>query len=432
MKTLLVDVAYLFFFVLWSPWLLYKVLTTGKYRAGLIQRLGFVPPRRGPRPCLWVHGVSVGEVAAARTLVAAFGERFPDWEVVVSTTTATGQQTARRVYPDRMVFYYPLDLSFAVRRTFGRVRPHLICLMELEIWPNFLREAARRGVPVALINGVLSRRSYSLHRRFWRFLRGTYRRIALFAVQTEGYAERLRDLGVPEDKIAVTGSMKYDTIDTSPAGPSARLARELGLRPDEVVLVAGSTHPGEEAVLLDAYQRLRPEVPGLRLMLVPRHPERFDEVAGLVAGRGFALVRRSGARGPAGGAEPAVILIDTLGELVTMYEFADLVFVGGTLVPVGGHNVLEPAGRGRMPVVGPYTEKTAEAVELLLARGAAVQVGGAGELIDALREWLSDPQRLKRAGERARQVVKENQGATPRTLELLIPLIASRRRDRAP
>lgn len=162
-------------------------------------------------------------------------------------------------------------------------------------------------------------------------------------------------------------------------------------------------------------------------MLVPRHPERFDEVAELVLERGFALVRRSGSEAPRGGAEPAVILIDTLGELVRMYEFADLVFVGGTLVPVGGHNVLEPAGRGKMPVVGPYTEKTAEAVELLRARGAAVQVGGAEELVDVLREWLSHPQRLRCAGERARQVVRENQGATLRTLELLVPLVARRR-----
>jgi len=423
MKTFLIDCAYLFFFVLWSPWLLVKMLTRGKYRAGLTQRLGFVPRRTGDRPCLWVHGVSVGEVASASTLIEAFSQRFPGWDVVVSTTTDTGQQTARRLYAARRVFYYPLDLSFAVRRTFRRVRPTLICLMELEIWPNFLRVCEREGVPVVLANGVLSRRSYSLHKRFWRLLRGTYGRIRTFAVQTQVYADRLRDLGVPGAKVLVTGNMKYDTIDTAPGDPPTSLAEELGLRKSDRVLVAGSTHPGEEADLLEVYGTLRDGIPRLRLMLVPRHPERFGEVTALVAERGFAVHRRSGKAAPAGGAEPPVILIDTLGELVTMYQFADLVFVGGTLVPVGGHNVMEPAGLGKMPVVGPYTEKSAEAVELLLAEGAAAQVADAEELVQVLAELLQNPERLTRAGERARQVVIENQGATARNLRVLAEVV---------
>ncbi|GAH34112.1 unnamed protein product, partial [marine sediment metagenome] len=211
-------------------------------------------------------------------------------------------------------------------------RPDLVCLMELEMWPNFLRVAEREGVPVLLANGVLSRWSYRLHKRFWRLLGGTYGRIRTFAVQTERYADRLRDLGVPEEKITVTGNVKYDTIDTSPAEPRTPLAEELTLRQDDLVLVAGSTHAGEETILLDTYVGLRDRVPRLRLMLAPRHPERFDEVAGLAAGRGLAVLRRSGKRPPAGGADPPVILIDTLGELVSMYEFADVVFVGGTLV----------------------------------------------------------------------------------------------------
>ena len=424
MKAFLVDCAYLFFFALWSPWLLYKMLTKGKYRAGFVQRLGFVPRRPGERQCLWVHGVSVGEVASARTLVEAFARRFPDWDVVVSTTTDTGQQTARRLYSDRLVFYYPLDFSFAVRRTFSRIRPDLVCLMELEMWPNFLRVAEWEGVPVLLANGVLSRWSYRLHKRFWRLLRGTYGRIRTFAVQTERYADRLRELGVPEEKITVTGNVKYDTIDTSPAEPRTPLAEELTLRQDDLVLVAGSTHAGEETILLDTYVGLRDRVPRLRLMLAPRHPERFDEVAGLAAGRGLAVVRRSGKRSPAGGADPPVILIDTLGELVSMYEFADVVFVGGTLVPVGGHNVMEPAGRGKMPVVGPYTEKTVEDVELLRARDAAVQVADGEQLVEVLGDLLAESAGLEQAGQRARQVVIENQGATARDLELLAAVVA--------
>ncbi len=431
MKTLLTDIAYAIFFLLWSPLLLYKMATTGKYRAGLSQRLGFVPRRTGDRPCLWVHGVSVGEVASARTLVKAFARRFPDWDVVVSTTTDTGQVTARRLYSDRLVFYYPLDLGGAIRRTFSRIRPDLVCLMELEMWPNFLRLAERRGVPVVLVNGVLSRWSFDLHRRFWVLLRRTYGRLRTLAMQTDAYAERVRELGVPGEKVLVTGNMKYDTIDTAPTEPSAELAHELTLRQDDRVLVAGSTHAGEEATLLDAYTQLRERFSELRLMLVPRHPERFDEVATLVLERGFALHRRSGKSVAGGGSEPPVILIDTLGELVTMYRFADVVFVGGTLVPVGGHNVMEPAGLEKMPVVGPYTEKTVEAVELLLAEDAAVQVADGEGLVPVLAGLLEHPERLARAGGRAREVVLENQGATERNLELLAEVVSELETGRA-
>jgi 3-deoxy-D-manno-octulosonic-acid transferase len=429
MGTFLLDLAYLFFFGLWSPWVLYKMATTGKYRAGLLARFGSVPRRRSGRPCLWVHGVSVGEVASARTLIEAFARRFPDWEVVVSTTTATGQQTARRLYGDRPVFYYPLDFSFAVRRALSRIRPSLVCLLELEMWPNFLRLCDERQVPVVLLNGVLSDWSYKLHKRFWPFLRGTYGRIHTFAVQTERYAERLRDLGVPAAKVVVTGNMKHDTIDTSPGPPPAGLGEALTLEEGDLVLVAGSTHPGEEEALLTAYTRLRDRFGRLRLIIAPRHPERFDEVAGLIRGRGLALHRRTGKQTAGGGGEPPVILVDTLGELTTIYWFAHVVFVGGTLVPIGGHNVMEPAGLGKMPIVGPHTAKTAEAVELLLARRAAVQVADAEELTRALAEWLAQPEQLREAGERARQVVLENQGATGRNLELLAAVVAER--DRA-
>jgi 3-deoxy-D-manno-octulosonic-acid transferase len=438
MESFLLDLAYLFFFGLWSPWVLYKMATTGKYRAGLKERFGSVPLRagarhrrahlvegRGERPCLWVHGVSVGEVASARTLIEAFARRFPDWEVVVSTTTATGQQTARRLYR-APVFYYPLDFSFAVRRALARIRPSLVCLLELEMWPNFLRLCQERGVPVVLVNGVLSDWSYKLHKRFWPFLRGTYGRIRTFAVQTERYAARLRELGVPAEKVVVTGNMKHDTIDTSPAPPPAGLREELTLQSGDLVLVAGSTHPGEEEALLTAYTRLRERFGRLRLVIAPRHPERFGEVAALIRGRGLALHRRTGKPTAAGGSEPPVILVDTLGELTTIYRFADVVFVGGTLVPIGGHNVMEPAGLGKMPIVGPHTAKAAEGVDLLLARRAAVQVADAEQLARVLAEFLAEPDRLREAGERARQVVLANQGATGRNLELLAALVAER------
>jgi 3-deoxy-D-manno-octulosonic-acid transferase len=436
MGTFFADLAYLFLFALWSPWLLYKMATTGKYRAGLRERLGGVPRRRGERFCLWVHGVSVGEVASARTLIEAFSRRFPDWEVVVSTTTATGQQTARRLYPGRLVFYYPLDFSFAVRRTLARIRPDLVCLTEHDLWPNLLRLAEARATPVVLVNGVFSERTYALQKRFLPLLRGTHRRLRAAAMQTRQYADRLLALGVPAERVSVTGNMKYDTIDTSPLPPPAGLMAELTLEPDDLVLVAGSTHPGEEEALLTAYARLRERFSRLRLMIAPRHPERFDEVAALIRGRGFAIRRRSGKPEPGGGervpAERApVILVDTLGELTTIYGFAHVVFVGGTLVPIGGHNVMEPAGLAKMPIVGPHTFRTTEAVELLLAREAIRRVADGEELTRVLAEFLAEPERLREAGERARQVVLENQGATGRNLELLAALVAERERARA-
>jgi len=440
MGTLLADLAYLFLFAVWSPWLLYKMATTGKYRAGLRERLGGVRRRRGERFCLWVHGVSVGEVASARTLIEAFSRRFPDWEVVVSTTTATGQQTARRLYPGRLVFYYPLDLSVAVRRTLARIRPDLLCLAEHDLWPNLLRLAEARATPVVLVNGVFSERTYALQKRFLPLLRGTHRRLRAAAMQTRQYADRLLALGVPAEKVSVTGNMKYDTIDTSPLPPPAGLMAELTLEPDDLVLVAGSTHPGEEEALLTAYARLRERFSQLRLIIAPRHPERFDEVAALIRGRGFAIRRRSRKPEPGGGervsAERAhtdrapVILVDTLGELTTIYRFAHVVFVGGTLVPIGGHNVMEPAGLAKMPIVGPHTFRTTEAVELLLAREALRRVADGEELTRVLAEFLAEPERLREAGERARQVVLENQGATGRNLELLAALVAER--ERAP
>jgi len=424
MKALLTDLFYVAFFIALSPWFLFRMATTGKYRAGLGQRLGFLPRRQGDRPCLWVHGVSVGEVASARTLIEAFRERFADWDVVVTTTTNTGQQTARRLYPEHLVFYYPLDLSFAVRKAFARIRPSLICLMELELWPNFLRLAEGRSIPVVLVNGVLSERSYHLHKRFLAFVRGMHRRLHVLAMQTQQYADRVLGLGVPAEKVLVTGNMKYDTIDTRPVEAPAELAAELTLRDGDQVLVAGSTHPGEEEVLIEAYTRLRERFGRLRLMIAPRHPERFEEVAGLLAKRGLAVYRRSRGDVSGGGEQPPVILIDTLGELVSMYRFAGVVFVGATLVPLGGHNVMEPAGLGKMPIVGPHTFKTTEAVQLLLARQAMRQVADGEELVRVLAELLADPVALAEAGERARQVVIENQGATERNLELLSGIVA--------
>jgi len=414
----LADFAYLLFFALSSPYFFYRMVTTGKYRAGLKQRLGFVPERTSARKCVWIHGVSVGEILGARSLVSAFLSAHPDWEIVLSTTTKAGFEVARKNYPDHFLLYFPLDFSWVCRSVLRKVRPSLVLLMELEIWPNFIRELKNAAVPVMLINGRLSEKSYRLHKRFWKLLQGTYRRIDYFCVQSETYAERLRDLGVPDSKIEVTGSMKYDTVAKEAPISSENLRRTFGLSSEDKVWVAGSTHRGEEEVLLRAYAEAKREFPELRFILVPRHPERSSEVEKLARSLGQSCIRRSAIRL---GAKPSgeVILVDTLGELAHIYSAADVVFVGGSLVPHGGQNMLEPAAFGKAVFFGPHTDNFRDSVEMLLSKEAAKVVQSPQEVLPTLLRLLSDSNLRSELGRRAREAILSCRGATVRNLHAI-------------
>jgi 3-deoxy-D-manno-octulosonic-acid transferase len=439
------DVLYRFILVLAVPALLCVALVRPRRRRDLLLRLGTVPRRVGAKKCLWVHGVSVGEVLAGRTLVDGFRARHRDWDVVVSTTTRTGHETARRTYPDCTVISYPLDLTWAVRRAFSRVRPDLVVLLELELWPNFVRIASRLGVPVVIANGRLSDRSRRLQRMFRFILAPSCARIERVCAQTEEYARRFVDVGVPPGRVAVTGSLKYDSVPAG-AGDAEDLRRLLRIAGDEKLIVAGSTAPGEEELLLDAYARLRTDFPSLRLLLVPRHPERFDEVASLIRAKGFACLRRSGATGTEKtrtGPESStclapsspqsrlscdvVILGDTMGELVRFYALADVVFVGKSLVPPGGgQNIIEPAALGKPVVFGPHMANFRETRDMLLKRRAAREVAGPGELYPALKDLLREEQAASQMGLRARAAIDAARGATARTLDIIDELLASR------
>jgi 3-deoxy-D-manno-octulosonic-acid transferase len=428
----LLDAAYLLALLLLSPWLLYKALTTGKYRRGVLAKLFGLADNSKLKTqnskLVWFHGVSVGEIHLLRQVIAAFRRRHPDWQCVVSTTTDTGFDEACKHFPDLAVFFWPFDFSWAVRRALRRVRPSLIVLAEGELWPNFLLAAAARRVPVAVINARMSPRSFARYRRLGALTRPLLARVSLFAAQTPEYATNLSLLGVPTGRLAVTGSVKYDGTSADRGNPrTEELRRLLGVEPDELVLVAGSTQHPEEEVVLGIFCRLRGEYPRLRLILVPRQKDRFEQVTALLARAGEPFVRRSqmtsGCATPQAGRP--IVLVDTIGELGALWGLADVAFVGGSLDGKrGGQNMIEPAAYGAAVLFGPHVWNFRDAAARLSAAGGAVQVADPAALEAAVRRLLADDGERARMGAAARRFVREQQGATERTLALLARLMA--------
>lgn len=414
------NLIYLALLLAMSPVLIVKAWRTGKYREGFAEKVrGKAPRRIGDDPCVWFHAVSVGEVLLLRPLVADLRRRRPGWDVVISTTTTTGLAVARRTFPDLVTFFAPLDFSWSAKRAVARVRPTILALVELELWPNLIREAKRAGAGVAIINGRLSARSHRGYRKIRTPLGPTLRRLDSVAAQSQEYADRFVDLGVPRPRVLVTGSVKYDGLEHDRDNPrTLALRRELGLSPADLVFVAGSTMEGEEAAALAAYRAARERHPRLRLVLVPRHRERFDEVAGWLVRQGEGVFRRSLGPAPKVKSEPPpVVLVDTLGELGAAWGLADVAFVGGSLAPGrGGQNMMEPAAYGVPVLFGPYTSNFRETVEQLLERGGARRVDDADGLAEALVEDLDDPETAAARGAAARAFVLAQHGASARTL----------------
>ncbi|HWE37047.1 MAG TPA: 3-deoxy-D-manno-octulosonic acid transferase [Isosphaeraceae bacterium] len=425
---IVLDLIYLALLATVSPWLVYKSWRSGKYREGWAEKLlGQAPRRIGDAPCLWFHAVSVGEVRLLRPLIADLARRRPGWDVVLSTTTKGGLAVARREYPDLVTFYAPLDFSWATRRAVARIRPTALALVELELWPNLVRAAKRAGARVAIINGRLSVRSHRGYRRLRGPLGPTLRRLDAVAAQTAEYAERFVDLGVPAERVHVTGSVKYDGLVGDRDNPATLALRDdLGLDAADVVFVAGSTMEGEEDAALAAYRAALPRHPRLRLVLVPRHPERFDRVARWLQEHGERVVRRSRAGAIFGlGEGPPVVLVDTLGELSAVWGLADVAFVGGSLRPGrGGQNMMEPAAFGAPVLFGPHTSNFRATVESLLARRGARVVRDADDLRSALLADLDDPEAAAARGAAARAFVLAQHGASARTLAELDRLVA--------
>lgn len=406
-----------------SPILLYRSIRTGRYREGWAEKfLGSAPHRIGDRPCIWFHAVSVGEVLLLRPVLKEMARRRPGWEVVISTTTRTGLMVARMTYPELVTFYAPLDFSWSALRAVARVRPTVLALVELELWPNLVWAAKQAGARVVIVNGRLSRRSHRGYRKLRGPLGPTLRRLDAVAAQNDEYAERFVDLGVPRARVRVTGSVKFDGLESDRSNPKTlALRHELGLAPEELVFVAGSTMEGEEAAALAAYRMARTRHPRLRLVLVPRHAERFEEVASWLKSEGERIVRRSEPGGPPTYSlrrdlAPPVILVDTIGELSSVWGLADVAFVGGSLRPGrGGQNMMEPAAFGAAVLFGPHTANFRAVVEQLLGCGGARMVADDRALAEALLADLDDPEAATARGLAASRHVLAQDGASGRT-----------------
>jgi len=428
----LYSVATLLALVVLSPYLLYQALRYNKYVGSLGQRLGYLPVsfNLDAEESIWVHAVSVGEVLAARPIVSGLRARYPELRIFLSTTTLSGQNVARRRVPDAdAVFYLPLDWTFTIRRTLDVVKPKLFVMVETEIWPNLLRECRRRGIRTALVNGRISSRSFPRYRLVRPFIRRVLADIDRLCVQSEETARRLRQLGADPSRITLTGSLKFDSLDpsTAPGRGRERVLRFFRVAPSRLVLVAGSTSKGEEEAVIRAFNRVRTTAtPGSPLLiLAARHPERFGEVEKLCQREGLSTIRRSDLPIDKEPRADAVIL-DTIGELAQLYQIATAVFVGGSLVPLGGHNILEPAVHGKPIVFGPHMENFAEIAGAFLANGAAVEVRTARELEDVVVELMADPVRRARLGAAARALVDANRGAKDTTLKVLVDLVPPR------
>jgi len=385
-------------------------------------RLGRQVTPAGPRGALWLHAVSVGEVGVAATLARALPEEIP---LLVTTITPTGQERARAAFAGRAeVAYLPFDLGFAVRRFYRRHEPRALVLVEGDYWPLLLREAGRRGLPVAVVNGRVGDRSFRRMRRLRRLLGPLFSQVDRFGVQSGRDRDRLVALGIEPQRITVTGNLKYESPEPPRQPELEQSLQELaGGRP---ILLAGSTMPGEEGPVLEAFFSAGGGGRAL-LLLAPRHPERWSEVDALLRSREAEFVRRSSLPSPSGSARPAVVLLDSLGELAGLYRLAAAAFLGGTLVPTGGHNPLEAARFGVPLAAGPAMHNFRDMAEAFDRAGAWRRVEDATELAAVWREWLDDPAGAKTTGERARRLLEENRGALERTVELLAPILGARR-----
>jgi 3-deoxy-D-manno-octulosonic-acid transferase len=417
--------------VLGSPYWLYEMLRHGKYRKGLRERFGVVPARLRnlAQPSIWVHAVSVGEVLAVAELVRDLRAEFPRHRVLVSTTTDTGQKLAAGRLGVENVFYFPLDLAYAVRRWIRALRPELVVIAETELWPNFLRVASQAGARIAIVNARISDSSLAGYRRWKRFVEPILRSVDRFLAQTEQDAQRLKEIGAPEDRVHIAGNLKYDIPPGSAPPIVGEVRASLAQSAAGPVLVCGSTVEGEEQLLLGAFEEVLAAYPSATMLLAPRHPQRFEEVDELLRRMRIPYRRRSHWKGES--LSGGVLLIDTIGELASLYALADVAFVGGSLVPRGGHNILEPAQYGVAIVVGVYTENFRDMVGLFRASGAVRVVDGA-ELSSAIMELLAHDDVREELGRRASETLERQRGATQRTLLELKALLTGNTHEVTP
>jgi 3-deoxy-D-manno-octulosonic-acid transferase len=442
------DLLYLLAGAAISPMVLYRVIRHRRYRSGWAQRFGKITRKSPEKKCIWLHAVSVGEVNAAKTLIRELENRFPDFEIVISAVTDTGFAQANALFGRNLkVFYFPLDLSWIMHRAFNNIRPAVCLLMELEVWPNFVQIARQLNVPVIVINGRISNKSFSRYRIVRPIAKTIFRKVGLVLAQTNEYARRFKELGCPDEKVIVTGSLKYDTAQiTEKVEGADTLAAQLFGKSEirnpksEILLwVAGATGNDEEKILLEVYQNLKQQkqFSDLRLAIIPRKPERFDEVAQLIEQSGFNLIRYSelkkatpdtvakskienrnlSAAPLAESKIDSVILGDTMGDLRKFYSLATIIFVGRSLVPMGGSDMMEAAALGKCTIFGPYAFNFKQAVDALLADNGAIMVKDKEDLLRTIQKCLLEPAYADKIARNGREVIRKNQGATQKSIE---------------
>lgn len=429
------DLLYLVAAVAISPLMLYRMLRYKRYRAGWANRFGKIARKSPGKKCIWLHAVSLGEINAAQTVVNSLKNSFPNYEILITASTDTGFTRAVALYADNCtVSYFPLDFSFAIRRAFKNINPAICLLMELEVWPNLLDTAFKKNVPVVIVNGRISEKSFPKYKLVKPIIKNIFRKTSLILAQSDQYARRFETLGAPKEKIIIAGSLKYDTAQIADKVDGAdAMALQLGLK-NERLWVAGATGPDEEKIILDVYRRLieQQQFRNLLLAIVPRKPERFNEVADLIKQCGFELMRYSELKAAAAKSKIEnrkskinyCILGDTMGDLRKFYSLATIIFVGRSLVPMGGSDMAEAAALGKCTIFGPYTFNFDQTVDDLLADNGAVQVKNSDELFKAVRMCLDKPDYAKKIAANGQNVIKKNQGATQKTIEQIKKLLS--------
>ncbi len=423
----LYNFAYLVVIILASPFLIVSSIRNGKYRQGWGAKfLGLVPRSRNDKPCIWLHAVSVGEVNLLQPILTEISLKHPDWECVISTTTLTGMNLAKRKYSQYTVFYCPLDFSWSVASAFRRIKPAMLVLVELEIWPNMIRTAHKRGCPIVIANGRLSEQSFAGYRKISFLIRQTMRRITAVAAQNKDYANRFVSLGVDTSRVHITGSIKFDGAQTNRNNEATQSLMALsGLDPDVPVILAGSTQIEEETQIIQTYTELLPDHPELKLIIVPRHPERFDMVSEMLKNQSNTWIRRSEITEPLERDSWRILLVDVIGELGAWWGSADIALVGGSFGKRGGQNMIEPAAYGAAVCFGPSTRNFRDVVQQLLDAQAAVVVHDQLDLTEFVRKCLENKVFSENLGTRAKSLVSEQLGATTQTIDILAKAMAN-------
>lgn len=427
----LLNGVYALLLLAFTPWMLWQSWRTGKYREGWHEKLwGMVPERNGERPCVWFHAVSVGELQLLRPLIREYRNRWPDWDIVISSTTITGRKLARESYPELTTFYSPFDFSWAVGKALSRIRPNILVLAELELWPNLLSMADEDQVDVVIVNGRLSERSFRGYRRVRWLMRSILSKLTAVAAQNDTYARRFLELGAKSETVSISGSIKFDGANPDRNHVEVQQRRQwAGIKDEHTIWFVGSTQDPEEAMALEIYNRQRLQFPNLKLILVPRHAERFDAVAAMLTGTDLRVVRRSQTQTETDG-KWDILLIDSIGELRWWWGVADLATVGGSFGNRGGQNMIEPCAYGACVSFGPNTRNFRDIVEQLLQIEAATQLPDQAAWEKWLVEQLTHPKKAEQQGQIAAEWVAGHLGATQRTLDIVQPIVESHSRAR--